>query len=113
MYKYRPNKQEKEYQQKQREIRSSIDAFVCYAEDCEVITNTVAHRISQSDVNIKKYGWFVIWHNFNFCISCNPHNSALNIGMKDIKCNRLVELIRQRGNERLTSEEISKIIEGE
>ena len=109
MYKYKPTKLEKEYRQQQCELRYNIDQGKCQV--CGLFRKTLAHRICKSIVNIKKYGWYIIYHNFNLAIACNgEHNASFNIGMKDIKCQKLIELINTRGNEKLTSKFITRYI---
>jgi hypothetical protein len=109
MYKYKPTGLEKEYRSRQCEIRYSIDQGQCQV--CGLPRKTIAHRICKSDVNIKKYGWDVIYHNFNLAVACNDdHNASFNIGMKDIKCQKLIELIDKRGDEELTSKFITRYI---
>lgn len=109
MYKYKPTKIEKDYRQQQCEKRFKIDNGICQV--CGLPRITLTHRICKSDVNIKKYGWYVIYHNFNLTIACNGEcNDSFNIGIKDIKCNKLVELINEKGQEPLTSKEITRYV---
>lgn len=100
--------------QRQYEIRYEIDRSVCH--NCGLPATHICHRIAATKVNYRKYGKEIIDHNMNICPACSKKgtdcNDKANIGMKDIKCNRLVSLIKERGNERLSSAEITEYING-
>ena len=107
-------KERKEYKQKQYQIRYEIDQGICQYKDCNTRSNIMAHRIAQSKANIKKYGWEIIQHNFNIAIAClqefGGHNDSFNIGNKPKQCEKLVELIKNRGDERLSTTYINNYI---
>jgi hypothetical protein len=103
-------KERKQYKSKQYEIRMNIDNFVCQYPNCTMHVNTMGHRIKQDTSNKKVYGWEIIQHNFNITVSCSQHNSYFDLGIKTEKIKRLVNLVQERGNERLTSEVITRII---
>lgn len=105
---YKPTKKEKEYKQEQYQIRYEIDFGIC--QKCRISANSMGHRISQGYYNIKKYGWDIIQHNFNISTACNNCNDSFNIGMKLKKCEKLVELIKNHSNEKLTSKYITSYI---
>ena len=99
-------------QKEQYKLRYEIVNYYC--QKCNVPANQIAHRISKSKVNYKLYGKSIIDNNINLVAVCGLEcNSFYNIGCSTEKINRLVSLIKERGNERLSSAEISKIIEGE
>ena len=96
----------------QYNIRYQLDSYTC--QKCGMPASQIAHRISKSKVNYKKYGHNIIDNNFNLvAVDCLECNSYFNIGCSTEKIKRLVNLIKERGNERLTSEVITRIIEGE
>lgn len=89
-------------------IRYEIEGYNYYVDGSRA--TEMAHRISNSKVNKKIYGEDIINHNFNL-VPCNHNdNDSFNIGMNLEKSRRLVELIKTRGNERLTCEYISGVI---
>lgn len=107
---YNPTKTEKEYRQNQCEIRYEIDQGQCKV--CGLYRRTIAHRIAKTKGNIKKYGWYIIYHNFNLVIACNgDHNDSFNIGFKPKICERLIFLIKTQGNEKLTNKEITRYLD--
>jgi hypothetical protein len=106
---YKASKLEKEYRQQQCELRYNIDQGKCQV--CGLFRKTLAHRIAKTKGNIKKWGWYIIYHNFNLTIACNgDHNDSFNIGMKDLKCQKLIELIKTHGDKKLASETITRYI---
>jgi len=93
-------------------IRYELDNNVC--QKCGIYATRIAHRIANTKVNRKKYTSKIVAHNMNLVSACSKKgtdcNDSYNIGMIDQKCNRLVDLIKQRGNERLTSAFITEYI---
>lgn len=95
----------------QYNTRYLIDRMIC--QRCGRPSTQIAHRLSKSKVNYKKYGHEIIDHDINLVSVCGLKcNSSFNIGCSTMKEIRLVALIRQRGNERLSSEKISNYING-
>jgi transposase len=102
------------YHIKQAEIRYSIDGYKCQKCNKNLFTQQfsgLAHRLSKSKVNLKKYGSKVINHNFNLVASCLEHNHLYLIDNKPAKTIELIFLIETRGNELLTTNEINEILE--
>jgi hypothetical protein len=95
-------------------IRYALDGMFCL--ECNLpllkLGDGLAHRLSKSKVNLKKYGERIINHNFNLCPACFKDNQKFLIDNKPMRIIKLVNLIRERGEERLTSREINKILEG-
>lgn len=102
---------EKEYKQHQYEIRKTID-LECQHPFCSHQGAQIAHRISQSRMYKKLYGYKVVHHNFNLVYVCGlEHNDYFNIGQNRTAEKKLVNLIKTRGAECLTTAEINDIIE--
>ena len=97
------------YKYEQYELRYQIDQRRCGK--CGIPATHMSHRISQSIVNIKKYGWEIIQHHYNLVPACcQSHNDCWNIGNNPSKSFKLIELIKTRGNEKLTSKKITEVI---
>jgi hypothetical protein len=93
----------------QYKIRYNLDFYMC--QRCGNKATQIAHLICKSKVNYKKYGKDIIDHNFNLASVCDLScNSSFNIANRPIKVERLVNLIKERGDERLTTQEINEII---
>ena len=99
----------KEYKWNQYKKRYEIDQRRCGK--CGILATHMSHRIAATKVNIKKYGWQIIQHCFNLVPACClAHNDCWNIGNSPNKSFRLIELIKTRGNEKLTSKFITRYI---
>jgi hypothetical protein len=70
------------------------------------------HRIANTETNLKLYGKKIINHQFNIGYACikNRCNDCWNIGYKLEKCKRLVHLIENYGNIKMTFDEITDYI---
>lgn len=85
-----------EAQEKRQDIfeRDSWTCVICGKPLSDGVAQ-LAHGISKSKCNIKKYGESVINHPLNlFSVESLKCNSKCNIGMNPVKTNELVEKIR-------------------
>jgi hypothetical protein len=75
-------------------------------------TGAPAHRIANKKDNLKIHGKKIINHPFNIGYACRTNicNDKWNIGYKPEKCKRLVHLIENYGNIKMTFDEITDYI---
>lgn len=107
-------KEQQNYKWQQYQIRYNCDNVICQYVDCWEKATQIAHRIAQTKVNIKKYGWEVIHHNFNLVsVCCLAHNDSFNIAYKYERSRKLIELIKTRGEEYLQTIIINHYLEKE
>lgn len=103
---------EKEYKNINYELSYKINGRNC--QRCNKYLNGIGdgmgHRISQSRVNKKKYGYEVIHHFYNLSPACSKHNDSYNINNKPYTINRLLELIKN-ADKFYTAKEIDKFLE--
>jgi hypothetical protein len=93
----------------QYQIRYNLDSYQC--QKCGNRATQIAHRCAKTKTNYKVYGKDVIDHNMNLASVCGLScNSSFNCANRPLKAERLVNLIIERGTERLTSDEINCII---
>lgn len=93
---------QREFKYSQYELRYQIDSRRCGK--CGLPATHMSHRISQSKMNIKKYGYKIIHHIFNLVPACGQLcNDCWNINNKSERIKKLIDLILYRGNEKLTS----------
>jgi hypothetical protein len=103
-------KKQQRYKENQYYIRYHVDDWEC--QKCHKPAKQQGHRISQSKINLKKYGYKIIHHNFNLASCCSlACNDFFNIGNSKIKIEKLLSLIKKRGYETLTTEFINNILE--
>jgi hypothetical protein len=101
------DKQKQEY-----EKRYIIDSYTC--QQCGKPACHIAHRLSKSKENYKKFGKDIIDSNINLVSVCSlTCNDSCNIGCSTERQKRLVHLIAERGNESLSSEYITSVIDGD
>jgi len=96
----------------QAEYRYEIDGHICQicGEYLNKLGSGLAHCISKSKINLKKYGEKIVNHRHNLIPACMKHNHLFLIDNKPFKKAKLVKLIMRHGHERLTSKEICDII---
>jgi DNA-directed RNA polymerase subunit RPC12/RpoP len=84
------------YHKQQAEIRYNIDGYICQkcGKQLNMLGSGLAHRISKSKANIKKYGEKIINHNFNLVPSCLECNSSFLIDNKDRHIKNLLKLYK-------------------
>jgi len=69
------------------------DNWIC--QHCGAYAVQVAHRISKSKINIKRFGKEIIHHAFNLAgVCCLYCNSRFNIENNPEKKNKLIQLIK-------------------
>ena len=56
------------YHKQQAEIRYNLDNYVCVV--CGAPGIQIAHRISRTKINLKKYGEQIINHHLNMAVVC-------------------------------------------
>ena len=103
-----------EYQKVQYKIRYAVDDHVC--QGCGKKAIQIAHRISNTKVNLKIYGEKIINHNCNLVPVCGLEcNSSFNIGNSPLKVERILKVIKKNLNEKWVngSDFITKYINGD
>lgn len=85
------------------------DGYKCQV--CGKLGRQCCHRIPRTKEFIKKYGKEIINHIHNLGIGCDLYcNGTMNIQNKPMRIERLIELIKTRGDEKLSFDEITEII---
>lgn len=99
------------YKERNYVLRYTLDEWTCKYPECEKRATMQAHRIAQTEANIKKYGFKTINHNFNLVSACGlEHNAYWNIGNNPDKTNKIIDLIKYQGDEYLKTESINKYL---
>lgn len=71
------------------------DGYRCTYPGCNNTATSLAHGISKSKVNLRKYGKDIVHHPYNMFSVCNnlEHNAYFNINLFENKIEKLIVLI--------------------
>lgn len=89
--------------------RYHLDLYRC--QHCGKLATQIAHRIARLKTNYKIYGKEIIDSNLNIVSVCSLScNDKFSITYKPMKCKKLIDLIKERGDEEFKSEEITRYL---
>ena len=92
-------RKQKEIAELKRQFIINRSSGICEHKDCENPGNQVAHKISKSKSNIKKYGHDIVHHPKLLRWTCPEHNDSFNIGFKPAVIKIEIEKIKKAGIE--------------